>query len=154
MSFVVTHFESNAELAGFSLDIKSAHKRVVIRTEEQGLLGFQIDGKLFFYRVCPFGATFSAVWWQRVGGWILRFFHLFIWLSHSAFLYVDDYFWIQRKDIIHLTPTTVAMLRRCLGIPIIAGRSVNFLTQCSGLVGHSIFRLAIYHYHRINVPSW
>ena len=76
---------SNEELAGFSLDIKSAHKRVVIRTEEQGLLGFQIDGKLYFYRVCPFGATFSAFWWQRVGGWILRFFHLFIWLymQHS-----------------------------------------------------------------------
>ena len=109
---------SNAELAGFSLDIKSAHKRVVVRQEEQGLLGFQIDGKLFFYRVCPFGATFSAFWWQRVGGWILRFFHLFIWLSHSAFLYVDDYFWIQRKDIIHLTSTTLAMLCRCLGIPI------------------------------------
>ena len=109
---------SNEELAGFSLDIKSAHKRVVIRTEEQGLLGFQIDGKLYFYRVCPFGATFSAFWWQRVGGWILRFFHLFIWLSHAAFLYVDDYFWIQRKDIIHLTSTTVAMLCQCLGIPI------------------------------------
>ena len=109
---------SNAELAGFSLDIKSAHKRVVIRQEEQGLLGFQIDGKVFFYRVCPFGATFSAFWRQRVGGWILRFFHLFIWLSHSAFLYVDDYFWIQRKDIIHLTSTTLAMLCRCLGIPI------------------------------------
>ena len=81
---------SNAELAGFSLDIKSAHKRVVIRTEEQGRLGFQIDGKLFFYLVCPFGATFSAFWWKRVGGWILRFFHLFIWLSHSAFLFLDS----------------------------------------------------------------
>ncbi len=64
---------SNEELAGFSLDIKSAHKRVVIRTEEQGLLGFHLDNKLYFY------STFSAFWWQRLGGWILRFFHLFIW---------------------------------------------------------------------------
>ena len=110
---------SNEELAGFSLDIKTAHKRVVIRTEEQGLLGFQIDGKLYFYRVCPFGAEFSAFWWQRVGGWILRFFHLFLWLSHAAFLYyADDYFWIQRKDIIHLTSTSLAMPCQCLGIPI------------------------------------
>ena len=55
---------SNEELAGFSLDIKSARKRVVIRTEEQGLLGFHLDNKLYFYRVCPFGATFSAFWWH------------------------------------------------------------------------------------------
>ena len=48
----------------------------------------------------------------------MRFFHLFIWLSHAAFLYVDDYFWVQRKDIIHLTSTTLAMLCQCLGIPI------------------------------------
>ena len=60
----------------------------------------------------------GAFWWQRVGGWILRFFRLFIRLSHSAFLYVEDYFWSQRKDIIHLTSTTLAMLCRCLGIPI------------------------------------
>ena len=111
----------------WTLDIKSAHKRVVIRTEEQGLLGFQIDGKLYFYRVCPFGATFSAFWWQRVGGWILRFFHLFIWLSHAAFLYVDGYFWIQRKGRIHLTSTALAMLCQCLGIPI-SWKNVNHLT--------------------------
>ena len=87
-------------------------------SEEQGLLGFQFDQELYFYRVCPFAATFSAFWWQRLGGWILRFFHLFIWLSHAAFLNVDDYFWIQRKDIIHLTSTTLALLCQCLGIPI------------------------------------
>ena len=66
--------KSNHELAGFSLDIKSAHKRVCVKQQEHGLLGFTLDSKLFFYRVCPFGATFSAFWWQRLGGWILRFF--------------------------------------------------------------------------------
>ena len=122
---------TNEELAGFSLDIKSAHKRVVIRTEEQGLLGFHLDNKLYFYRVCPFGATFSAFWWQRLGGWILRFFRLFIRLSHAAFLYVDDYFWIQRKDVIHLTATTLALLCQCLGIPI-SWKNANYPTRCSG----------------------
>ena len=66
------------ELAGFSLDIKSAHKRICVKDLEHGLLGFTLDSKLFFYRVCPFGATFSAFWWQRLGGWILRFFHQLI----------------------------------------------------------------------------
>ncbi len=46
------------DLAGFSLDINSAQKRVVVKS--QGLLGFQLGGSLYFYRVCPFGATFSA----------------------------------------------------------------------------------------------
>ena len=109
---------SNHELAGFSLDIKSAHKRICVKEAEQGLLGFTLGSKIFFYRVCPFGATFSAFWWQRLGGWILRFFHQIIWLVHAAWLYVDDYFWIQRKDILPLTSTTMAMLCRCLNIPI------------------------------------
>ena len=109
---------SNHELAGFSLDIKSAHKRVCVKEQEHGLLGFTLDSKLFFYRVCPFGATFSAFWWQRLGGWILRFFHQMVWLVHAAWLYVDDYFWIQRKDILPLTSTTMALLCRSLNIPI------------------------------------
>ena len=88
--------QNMSDLAGFSLDIKAAHKRVVIREPEQGLLGFQLNGSLFFYRVCPFGATFSAFWWQRLEGWILRFFHHAVWISHSAWLYVDDYLWLQR----------------------------------------------------------
>ena len=49
---------------------------------------------------------------------ILRFFHQLIWLVHAARLYVDDYFWIQRKDIPPLTSTTMALLCRCLNIPI------------------------------------
>ena len=109
---------SNHELAGFSLDVKSAHKRVCVKEIEHGLLGFTLDSKIFFYRVCPFGATFSAFWWQRLGGWVLRFFHQIIWLVHAAWLYVDDYFWIQRKDVLPLTSTTMALLCRCLNIPI------------------------------------
>ena len=58
---------NSRELSGFSLDIKSAHKRVVLKESEQGLLGFSLNDSLYFYRVCPFGATFSVYWWQRRG---------------------------------------------------------------------------------------
>ena len=34
------------DLSGFSLDIKSAHKRVVIKDSEHGLLGFNLNGAL------------------------------------------------------------------------------------------------------------
>ena len=37
-------------------------------------------------------------------------------MVHAAWLY--DYFWIQRKDILPLTSTTMALLCRCLNIPI------------------------------------
>lgn len=83
--------ESSAELAGFSIDIESAHKRIVLHPEECGLVGFSLNQSLYFYRVTPFGATFSASWWARLGGWILRFWHRLIWWPHVGLLYVDDF---------------------------------------------------------------
>ena len=73
--------ETQNDLMGFSLDVKSANKRVVLRESEQGLVGFSMDNRIFFYRVCPFGASFSAAWWSRVGGFLLRVFHRLIWLA-------------------------------------------------------------------------
>lgn len=52
--------KSSCELSGFSIDIKSAHKRIVLHPDEQGLVRFSLDQSLCFYRVTPFGATFSA----------------------------------------------------------------------------------------------
>ena len=56
-----------------SLDVKSAHKRIAVKFSERGLLGFTLDGRLFFYKVCPFGAVFSASWWGRLAGFLLRY---------------------------------------------------------------------------------
>ena len=64
---------------GFSVDVKAAHKRIVLHDQEQGLVGSTLDGRLFFYRVTPFGAVFSAHWWARLGGFLLRIFHRIIW---------------------------------------------------------------------------
>ena len=99
--------ETQNDLMGFSLDIKSAHKRVVLREAEQGLVGFSMGNRIFFYRVCPFGASFSAAWWSRVGGFLLRVFHRLIWLAHVAFLYVDDFFIYQDHQIM---PCSAALL--------------------------------------------
>lgn len=62
---------NSLELSGFSLDIKSAHKGVVLRDTEQGLLGFCLNDSLYFYRVCPFGAHLA-----HTGGnvWVDGFF--------------------------------------------------------------------------------
>ena len=50
---------STSELAGFSMDIRAAHKTVRVKPEEQGLLGFEAAGSLWFYRVAPFGGVLA-----------------------------------------------------------------------------------------------
>ena len=105
-------------LGAFSLDIKSAHKRISVRHDQRGLLGFQLDNRLFFYNVCPFGAGFSAHWWTRVGSFILRLFHHIAWLKHCMFLFVDDYFGYQRLDILPVAVTLLALTCQALSIPI------------------------------------
>ena len=58
-----------------SLDFKAAHNQVQVKADEHGLLMFQHRDTLFYYRVCHFGARFSAYWWQRVGALLLRILH-------------------------------------------------------------------------------
>lgn len=103
---------------GFSLGIKSAHKRVVLKEAEWGLVGFSLEGDLYFYRVCPFGATFSASRWSRLGGWILRLMHLMLWFPHAGFLYVDDFLFFQDEQIMPISATLLCILCQCLAIPV------------------------------------
>ena len=103
---------------GFSLDIKAAHKRVCIREEEHGLLGFTLQNQLYFYRVAPFGATFSASWWSRLGGWMLRFFHFLLWWAHVALLYVDDYLFHQSSFGMPISATMICLFCQIVNIPV------------------------------------
>ena len=103
---------------GFSLDVKAAHKRIVLHPDEQGLVGFTLNDRLYFYRVTPFGAVFSAHWWARLGGFMLRIFHRLIWWAHSGLLYVDDYFFTQCHDMMPLSATMLCILCQICKIPI------------------------------------
>ena len=85
-----------------TFDIKSARKRIVLAEHHQGLVGFTFQGKIFFYRVCPFGATFSAFWWGRLGAWLVRLFHRLIWVQHGLWLFVDDFLLTQPKQVLPL----------------------------------------------------
>ena len=106
------------ELSALGLDVKSAHKRVVIKASHRGLLGFSHRNKLYFYKVAPFGAVFSAHWWGRLGSFWVRFLHLAIFVSHALFLFVDDFMLLQRKDMIPLTAAFVCSLMQVFGLPI------------------------------------
>lgn len=108
---------SSAELGGFSLDVKSAHKRIVVRESDRGLLSFYHRNKLHVYRVCPFGAIFSAHW-GRLGSFLVRFLHMAVYISHALWLYVDDFLFCQRWDILPLSAAYICILFQFFGVPI------------------------------------
>ena len=67
------------------------YKQVKVREEDHGLLLFQHNDKLCYYRVCHFGGRFSAYWWQHVGAFLLhQVHHILSLMPHKAWLYVDD----------------------------------------------------------------
>ena len=79
-----------SELSSFSLDIKAAHKSLLIRERDRGLAGVTFQGRTFFYRVMPFGMSCSAYWWQRLSAFFVRTWHLLLFLAHFLSMYVDD----------------------------------------------------------------
>ncbi|CAE7285202.1 unnamed protein product [Symbiodinium sp. CCMP2592] len=42
---------------------------------------------LYFYRTCPFGATFAQHWWGRLGSCILRILRILIYIAHTGRLW-------------------------------------------------------------------
>ena len=110
--------EHSEELGALGLDAKSAHKLCVIKEDHRGLVGFSLNNKLYFYKVCPFGAKFSAHWWGRLGAFWTRFLHLVIYVAHSLFLFVDDWLLVQRMDILPITATLVTLFIQAFRLPI------------------------------------
>ena len=86
-------------VAAWSIDVKSAHKSIRVRESEQGLLGIRVGPKLYFYKVCPFGAAFSAFWFARLGAFFVRTLHRLIYISHFLALYVDDFLGYQSATV-------------------------------------------------------
>ena len=109
---------SNATLAGCSLDIKAAHKTIRVRRSEQGLLGVHMAEKHFFYNVCPFGATFSAYWFARLGGFILRTLRILVYISHFMALYVDDLLGMQDAQVVEMTLSVILAFCSAFGVPL------------------------------------
>ena len=99
------------------IDVKAAHKRVVIKESHHGLLGFSHRNAIYFYKVAPFGAIFSAHWWGRLGSFWVRFLHQAIFV-HALFLFGDYFMLLQRKDVLPLTAAFVCSLMQVFGLPI------------------------------------
>ena len=83
--------DTHSSFVGASFDFKAAHKQIQVHPSEHGLLLFRVANTLYHYRVCHFGARFSAYWWQRTGAFLLRLLHGILALHpHRAWLFVDD----------------------------------------------------------------
>ena len=105
-------------VAAWSIDVKSAHKSRRVRESEQGLLGVRVGPKFFFYKVCPFGAAFSAFWFARLGAFFVRALHRLIYISHFLALYVDDFLGYQSATVAEMSLCITLCFCGAFGIPL------------------------------------
>ena len=101
-----------------NVDIKSAHKRIKVREEQQGLLAFRFKNRIFHYKALHFGGTCSAYYWTRTAGILLRCIHQFLYIFHIAMVFVDDFVFGFYKDTSALQASLVLMLMSFLRVPI------------------------------------
>ncbi len=80
------------EWQGASIDIKAAHKRILIREEERGALLFQFENRTYAHRTAHFGTKASAWHWGRVSGAILRLVNQLLYFRHAAWVYVATFY--------------------------------------------------------------
>ena len=101
-----------------NVDVKSAHKRIKVRKEHQGLLAFRFRDKLFHYKVLHFGGSCSAYYWTRTAGILLRCIHKFLHIYHVGMVFVDDFVFSFYKGTSDLQATLVLMLIPFLNVPL------------------------------------
>ena len=75
-------------------------------------------GKWYAYRNAYFGARFSAYWFSRVGAWLVRQLHRFLWIKHGLWLYVDDGLVVLPRETAPLLAGAVVLFLSALGIPL------------------------------------
>ena len=116
-----------------NLDIKSAHKRIKVRKEHQGLLAFMFQDKVYHYQVLHFGGTIGLDLRQSSYGFSISLFTFTILLS---------YLWMISFSVwIQLQPP-YKHRRFCYAVHSLIshfhGTNWNWVTKLHGLVGLSI----------------
>ena len=101
-----------------NVDVKSAHKRIKVRKEHQGLLAFRFKERIFHYKVLHFGGSCSAYYWTRTAGILLRCIHKFLHLFHIGMVFVDDFVFGFFNDTSALQASLVLMMLSFLNVPL------------------------------------
>ena len=89
-----------------------------VREDEQGFSIFVLDGVWYVYRSCYFGCRWAAYWFSRVGSWLVRLLHRFIWIAHGPFLCSDDGLEFLPTSVGPLLAVATLMLLGAVGVPI------------------------------------
>ena len=82
--------DSLERLVALVLDVAKAHRRILIRQQDRGLLCFRHKNVLYQCATLNFGARVSSFYWARAAGLLVRLVHKLIRVRHSAKIYVDD----------------------------------------------------------------
>ncbi|CAE7452587.1 unnamed protein product, partial [Symbiodinium necroappetens] len=82
--------DSLERLVALVLDVAKAHRRILIRKQDRGLLCFRHNNVLYQCTTLNFGARVSSFFWARAAGLLLRLIHRLLRVRHSAKFYVDD----------------------------------------------------------------
>ena len=111
--------DTHASFIGTSFDFKAAHKQIQVHPSEHGLLLFRFANALYHYRVCHFGARFSAYWWQRTGAFLLRLLHgVLSSHPHTAWLFADDLLAALRRPDAHQQLALMVIFFAAISAPI------------------------------------
>ena len=103
---------------GASIDVKKAHRRMKIASQERALLAFSFRGRYFISNCLNFGARASSWYWSRLAGSLLRLSHHIIFLKHTLWVYVDDFLAAFQKATAPLHLSLWVMLLLCIRLPI------------------------------------
>ena len=101
-----------------NVDVKSAHKRIKVRKQHQGLLAFRFKERIFHYKVLHFGGSCSAYYWTRTAGILLRCIHKFLHIFHVGMVFVDDFIFGFYNRTAGLQAALVLMFMSFLQVPI------------------------------------
>jgi len=101
-----------------TVDVKAAHKRMKVAHEDGGLAFFWFWGLCWRYIVCHLGASWSAWWWGRVSGALMRLLHFFLGEGHVAFNYVDDTVVFVRSGVVWRMAALIGIFMEMLGVPL------------------------------------
>ena len=102
----------------FSLDIKGAHKSIRTAREDTGFFVFQFQGQYYVYLVNHFGAAWSAYWWSRLGGLLMRLAHHLLRHKHLGGVYVDDFLFFLPRQCAAAMAAQLTALFQILGVPL------------------------------------
>ena len=108
----------DVQWGALSFDVRGAHKLVNVSPAEQGLSCFVVQGRWFVYRSCYFGCRWAAYWFSRVGAFLVRHCHRFLWVQHGLFIYVDDGLALFPHRVCPILSATLLLFLAALGVPL------------------------------------